>query len=152
MTNSFQFQTLSPLLLLAAHPCPTYHFSIIILSVACMHHCYFSYAEYPHLVGCDTVTKSSSTHEDEGTSIPVGPEEMPIQWCSVKSQKIWIRSNNAVETSDPAYYILSYSSDDSFCCSYSRCLSYFGSVINCQLLCVEFFVLVVLSSRSCHIL
>jgi len=37
-------------------------------------------------------------------------------------------------------------------CSYSRCLSYLRSIINCHLLCVQFFVLDVLSSGSCHIL
>jgi hypothetical protein len=48
------------MLLFAAHPHHIYHFSIIILSVACMHHCYFLYAEYPDLLGCDTVTVSVS--------------------------------------------------------------------------------------------
>jgi hypothetical protein len=35
------------MLLFAAHPHHIYHFSVVVLSVACMHHCYFLYAEYP---------------------------------------------------------------------------------------------------------
>jgi hypothetical protein len=160
VTNSNLFQTLSPLLLSAAHPHHIYQFSIIILSVACMHHFYYLYAEYPDLLACDTITEPVSTiiSQEHGGLIfnpwrwrhyvSVGPEETPTQ-CPIPEddtqQQHCGNLRSCVFYPDSQFWqriLLS--------CHYSRCLSYLRSIINCHLLCVEFFVLDVLSSGSCH--
>lgn len=51
---------LSPFLLFAAYSHHMYHLSTIILSVTYAHYCYFLYAEYPGLLGCNTVAGSVS--------------------------------------------------------------------------------------------